>query len=262
VNCLGWIWNINKIFKSGNILRLSKTIFDLYSKSNPSNSRFIISLFCKEDNSTYEIEGKDFNSESEILELKRFENIGISFQDYIQEKYVNITLFQDPERLSRNELKIESREHPWTDQTFKTITDILNAVTPQNLLLEKYGRYLYHFIALNIGLLVLCVIRGLILHFHIPPSPYNKSSLFDQMIKTYHFTKYIILFAITWAEGASILFPLWRWLLNLWPSVEFDFGPEHLKASKNVRKALWLIISLILFPLIINLISAYFFINK
>jgi len=50
-------------------------------------------------------------------------------------------------------------------------------------------------------------------------------------------------------------FELRRWLLSLWPSVEFRFGLAHLQTEQIKRRRLLLVATLIVSPILTNLVA-------
>ena len=42
-----------------------------------------------------------------------------------------------------------------------------------------------------------------------------------------------------------------NWLLNLWPVIEFDFGPEHMKVEKLRRLRISIVFSTAIIPIVI-----------
>jgi len=45
-----------------------------------------------------------------------------------------------------------------------------------------------------------------------------------------------------------------RWLLNLWPEIELDFGPEHLKVEKLRRLRISIVFSIAIIPIILTIV--------
>ena len=48
-------------------------------------------------------------------------------------------------------------------------------------------------------------------------------------------------------------FYLRNWLLSLWPTIEFDFGPEHLNIEKSRRNRILVFITFAVIPIVLTL---------
>ena len=88
----------------------------------------------------------------------------------------------------------------------------------------------------------------------IKKNSYEELNRFFQLLKDNPIILNIFILILSWIWGMSLI--RWRFdrIKYLWPSVEFDFGPEHFKKEKNNRKTLRIIGSLIVIPLILQLI--------
>jgi hypothetical protein len=82
-----------------------------------------------------------------------------------------------------------------------------------------------------------------------PDSPWLK--IFLSAAPMFVFLKW----AWRWFVGFLLAaFEIRRWLLKMWPSVEFNFGLPHLQTERRRRLLLMTVLTLIIFPIIANLL--------
>jgi uncharacterized membrane protein YjgN (DUF898 family) len=94
--------------------------------------------------------------------------------------------------------------------------------------------------------------------FSIKKIPYEELNPFFQYLRDHLIFLDIFTWFIVWIWGMSIIGGLFYKLKTLWPSIEFDFGPEHFKKEKRTRKTMWIVLSLIIIPLVLQIIFSIF----
>ena len=252
-----------KIINKEDLFRLSNLTFNEYKKSKSEHKKFNITINC-ENNEVYKFENINLKKDESVLDLKRILHLSFSFTDYINNKGIAINLSQGNDNWNNNYV-VEGDKESWVNSTNQKIQDILDSIRPQNNLFAKSKRVLFHILSINFGFLFLKILFILLDKFGYKPGDSYQSNpfvfLMDKIIDIFPFLKYILLALISWAFGACILILFWDkleiYLEDLWPSIEFDFGPEHKKYPKNKRKAIAVIISLIIIPLILQLIFLF-----
>jgi hypothetical protein len=144
---------------------------------------------------------------------------------------------------------------------FLGLQDALGAVRPQQTWPRRYKALLLIAIALGIGTIVSALsdllLAAVVSRFDIsaiivplrPDSPWRK--LFTDA------RKYLYLMGWLWRLFLGMLWgaPWVRsWLLSAWPSIELDFGPPHLHKEKTKRQRLLAVATLVVLPILVNVI--------
>lgn len=248
-----------KIITRENVIKLIDYLFNTYDDLKSEHKRFTLS-FHTFDSEVYEIENTKPLIEDSVIDIKRIHSIKISLIDYRSEKEILLNLTQGDDKWSNN-LTLESKDEEWVNNQKIKMEDLIKTWTPQGNYYAKYKNYLLNFLAICVGLIILRImakIGGTGSENEVTEQ--GKFLLFiDKMIDLIPFTKYILLILISWITGiVPVLFLMWykvdTYLSSLWPPIEFDFGPEHYKYSKRRRKAIGLIITLIVIPILLNII--------
>lgn len=246
-----------KIFNKNDLLRLSNFIFHEYKKSKSEHKKFNISINC-ENNESYEFANNNLMKDESVLDFKRILHLNFSFIDYRNNKKINISISQGNSDWNNNYI-VEGDMEDWVNSTNQKLQDILASIKPQNTIFMKSKKILFHILSITFGVLFVKVLVILLVKFDYKSDNTDLSNpfifLIDKLVNTFPFFKDILAILISWTVGAFLLFPFWnkieKYLEALWPSIEFDFGPEHKRYSKNKRKAIAVIISLIVIPYIL-----------
>jgi len=238
----------DKIINKDDILRLSKIFWTVYSKNKSTHARLSFTFACDELDSTYEFENKKLETEEEFLDTKKIKSLSMSFHDYTNSKHIQLNLSHG--NTTWNKLKIEGSDNKWVDAKYNDFKDKIEAIKPQVNWFLKYKKIIYHISSLNVGFLFIKLL------WLIPTKkiPYEELSPFWQYVRDSTIIRYATLTVIAWGWGASVLWWVFEKISELWPSVEFDFGPEHFKQEKKTRKTIGIILSLIIIPLILQLL--------
>ena len=251
----------NKIITKPNIIKLVDHLHTVYNSLKSDNKKFLVTILCDESEK-YEIENTRLGKNAELLDLKRVEKIEIDIIDYRRDKRISIELSQNEYDWS-NTFLIEGSDESWVNNHNIKIHDYINSWKPQNKWFSKYKSVLFHFISLNIGLFSIRTLIYLMNSLGYKPEDTKESEgflgfLMDKMLASFPSSKYLLLGLISWAFGMWILIMFWgsivRYFDRLWPSIEFDFGPDHKRYPKNKRKAISVVVSLVVIPIILQLL--------
>lgn len=247
-----------KIISREDIIKLIDYLFNTFDVLTSEHKRFNLSIHTF-DNEVYEIENTKLTVNNSVIDIKRINSIKISLIDYRNEKQIFLSLTQGDDKWSNN-LSIESSDEEWVNNQQTKLLDLIESWKPQKSYYTKYRNYLLNFLAICIGLLIIRLMANIEIDIDTESSkPGRLLILMNNLIELIPFTKYILLILISWFVGIlPVLFLGWikldAYLTSLWPPIEFDFGPEHYKYSKRRRKAIGLIITLIVIPILLNLI--------
>ena len=67
----------------------------------------------------------------------------------------------------------------------------------------------------------------------------------------------LVALALDIVVGFTPSWMLVEWLEKLWPTIEFDFGPEHLKRRKQLRGRFAVIVTVLLLPFTLEVFKRY-----
>lgn len=197
--------------------------------------------------------------EGDVLDLQKTFRITLSWSSRLLDKRISITLQEtDGARSTENFFSVRGDNAGWVDSTFTEIERVIASMRPQFTWLHRH-RWLARIglafslgVSLNQLLLLLSLalmptsildgIRGPTWFLHLAKHPlYVDLVMYGLWIFT----------GFPWAAY------LVNWLEGLWPAVEFDFGPEHLKHRKRIRGRLSVVGTLVVLPLVIEAVKRY-----
>jgi hypothetical protein len=141
----------------------------------------------------------------------------------------------------------------WVNANFQSLQDALGRVRPQSVWIRRHKGVMVNLIALGIGCLGFLIL-----------------DLFDWFLTKMGWSDVIFRAPPSWGQKLVPLIPLFTvigwfarwlfgflwgafavqgWLLEMWPSIEFDFGLPHLQIEKIRRERLISVIVLIVLPI-------------
>ena len=259
----------DRIFRKEDIINISNKIYMSYSKAKSDHKNLSIKMNC-ENNETLEFENVDLRKYHNTLDIKKIFHLSFYFKDYRNNKRIEINISEGDNSWNNN-LIIESDNISWVDSTDKSFEELFNSIQPQNKWFRKYRRLIHHLLSLNFGYFLIYLIKSftdLLIKIGYKaestadsksnPITFTLNFLFDML----PITKYVFIIILSWLMGLILLIFFWErienFLLSLWPSIEFDFGPEYKKSQKKTRKAIWLICSLFLVPIFLQILFSIF----
>ena len=202
------------------------------------------------DDTTYQSDSIDLFSEASVAFPARPVKIAMSFRNFKLGRHISLTL--DHGNASYGNLATISGSEPeWVLQNFQILKEALDAVRPQAAWLRNHQTLLLNLIALGIGnalvwaigLVMDPLMKGIPVQKLPPESPWRQALLQSLPLL------YCILWLMYWLTGICWAFGVRDWLLRVWPSVEFDFGLEHLKAERAKRTRLVAVATLVAIPI-------------
>lgn len=229
----------DKIFNKENIRSIWSIVNDKFVESGDllainthSRATIMLTIICF-DGTKYESDLGDMLADGEMIDLKKVESVNIDYQDYTLSKMVSVTLSQND---YASKFIVKGQDRNWVAGTFGSLDLIFNSVKPQSSWFNKYKIFIMNIMAFLIGFTIYKTLDFVFFHYDKPLFPYP----------------FILIYF--WSCGIFISMLLTNLIERLWPSIEFDFGPEHEKLEKNRRNKLGLFISIVIIPFIINLI--------
>jgi len=152
-------------------------------------------------------------------------------------------------------LIVRGKDRNWVNGTSTRIKEIINSTTLQDNWMIRHKTFLFHLSALGIGIIIQTIL-WILIYQHFEPTKDPS----DNFFVTHPLFKYVINLLIIYAVGFFWAFFLRDWLLSLWPTIEFDFGPEHLKIERSRRNRIIVFITLAVIPIILAFAYDYVFI--
>lgn len=244
----------NKVFSKKDIITLSKLFHTQYENAIKKGHRCSIcyKMASSVDMASYESESLDLFKDDGIIDTKKISSIEMSFDNYTVNQYINLSI--EHKGSYHDGLIIEGSDKNWVAGTLTTFTDIINSIKPQTHWCIKYKTFLWHLLSLSIGFIIFYPLYFLTMPYIIKTlSTSDNIIAINNSFKEHQSSNLFILYCLSsswligypWAKNAI------SWLLELWPKIEFDFGPEHMKNEKEKRNRLNLILSIVLSIVII-----------
>jgi len=239
----------SKVFEKKNILSLAEKLKSEYieAQKQGDNSSLTYQIACS-DNTTYESETLDLFDDEGIIDIKRSTAIEMTYWNHTQDKHINISLVHGG-GYSDGAI-IRGCNKDWVRGVFTDIKEKFDSIKPQANWILKHKTLLLHLLALGAGVVTYFVI-WLIFYRNIEPieNPSEQVKAIRLFFKARPLIAGLLNWFLFWVMGIGTwAFPVWSWLLKLWPTVEFDFGPEHMKLEKQRRIRTILVFSIIIIP--------------
>lgn len=187
--------------------------------------------------------------------IKNNKVIQIEYNLFSESKRISLFLTHDGNRGYENEFDIKGSDPDWVDLTYSRFNEMLDSVEPQKEWFKKIKIFLYIIACFEIA--VLAVLISTLTRNNIS-SDESVLKIFLGNDKNIGIPiEWIIIFAIS-LSFCAILTLLFEKIEALWPSVEFDFGPNHLRFEKNRRKKIGVFITVIFIPIFIAFLFSFF----
>jgi hypothetical protein len=251
-----------RVFTKTDIRRIAKVLNEAFqnAKKNKHHSSIAFRLYCQ-GGISYESDSINILDDGGPLDIKRTQTIQITFYDYETERNIDFSIREG--NYYGGELSVRGTDKNWVQGNFTTLQEIIDSIKPQENVILKYKNIVFHIIAFGTGSLFYLLLNFLIFqHIPIPNRTIEISSEFLKSVflflKANLWILYLILVFLLWFEGVvTFAYPLHKWLLELWPEIEFDFGPDHLNKNKIRRQRIWIVASLVIIPIAVNIFTNF-----
>jgi len=242
------------VFTKQDIQALAQALWQLYqeAKCTPKEDRevrvkYSISF---EDDSTSSSSGgyRDVFADGEWIDLKRANEIRMYFEDRTSNREVDLVIVAGNER--RGSLTVEGPDQDWVGGIFKRFQTIIESAKPQPVWILRYVApnipFVFGIASWWVGKLVVLLLIMLTGRTGWCEAKHRVQELAKENN------------AVIWIGGlvpaTPALFYVQNLLYKLWPRVEFDFGPEHLRLEKQRRRKITWLIGTILMPKVIDVV--------
>jgi|GEM_PF-6853739 len=254
-----------KIIKKGDIVNLAEIFSREAKKSAEAGNRYIV---------RYEVEDHDeeittdddltiFTSK-DPLDLVKSKSITMTYYDIDKKQDIKVILTQGGKSNNNSGIQI-SGEKDWFTVIYDEFKIIIESIQPQTCFFWRHKIISVSLIALGF-VISIWVVSWLI---YLIDSDGNKLELLNHLRENPRsfrtavliFTKNNRLFVgfftsfIFWLISLPIAKDITNWLLKMWPNIEFDFGPEHLKFEKSKRKRRFAFLTIVVVPVVIAVLS-------
>jgi hypothetical protein len=140
-----------------------------------------------------------------------------------------------------NAIVISGDDANWVNANHKSLENALEKVAPQSFWFTKHRFALWALLSVAITSLLYLIPKafwGLTVKFSNAPGSELPTAIPDPFSHP----------AGLWFIGCGIIwaFPVWRWVLSAWPSIEFNFGKASLRPEHKRRRltAVWTLVAL------------------
>ena len=250
-----------KVFTEEDLQRIGRVFEKQMLLSKESGDNTTIKYEVKfSDNTTIESDSLDIFTDESLSASARPVEIRMSFFNHIRSRHLFFSVGQG-DSIWGNSAEISGSELDWLGETFLAIKESLDCVKPQEFWLRRHQVLLVNLIALGIGTLGMLFAELLATLLHSVPElselikPLPPDSPWRHVFQSSRLMFYIFGWVWRWAAGfAWGAFGVRRWLLKMWPSIEFEFGLLHLRTEQIQRKRLLTVIALIVLPILMSLL--------
>jgi hypothetical protein len=233
----------HKLISKNNLRQIAQVL--IRNQSKPDDVKFHVKC---EDNATYSSNSINIFDDGGPLDQKRIEKIEMSLTNNKYGKCISINLQQGGHyfkgsfdlRLT-NKIIVKGNDEDWVIATFTKLDEQIEAITvPDNWVIRFY---LWILIINMVGVGILAVVL------------INLSTLLGEHFNHVDESRQPILFwFLTILMGFSGGGYITSKLVQSWPSVEFDFGPEHRRKERRRKNSVGLFFSFGVAPLVIMVI--------
>lgn len=247
----------NKVFKKSDVIRLIKLISSGHQKKSSKdliNPTYTNIELLMHDGNTYTSEEYSSDDIDGVLETKRLKSISLSFRSRETESTVSIKLTDS--KYGLNYFSVESNDNSWFRAKKDEIKEWLDSVETQNNIILNHTKIVETILRFWLGYaFLLCIFLTIHLMYgfadiELPPT--DKESVNYKFVDTYYIP---IMALLSYVAGLLPADFIMEKVKNLWPSIEFNFGPDHLNKIKKNRIKLGYLISALVIPVILIIVE-------
>ncbi len=247
-----------RVFTSKDLIRIADVLAkqELPKKELAMSSRKFEVAFA--DGTEVESESPEVFDDEWLTSSSRPVAVRMHYRDYKQERGISVSLHHG-DWYHRNEVTVSGEAAEWVNANFQALKDILDKVQPQESWVLRHPTLLLNLLALSIGTLAVLIVGHLVgLVFRIVGYPPEPSSPWWTTLKP-HFQAlrpylYLAGWIARWLAGFIWgAFAVRHWLLEMWPSIEFDFGLPRLQTEKIKRNRLRSVVAVVVLPTLVKL---------
>lgn len=204
------------------------------------------------DNTSIEVDDVDMLTEDVVNRSARPIRLHFFFYNHSLSRKVEFTL-RHGELSYENTALVSGAELSWLSETFDALQEAIARFRPQSFWFRRHRSLLLHLIAIGIGSLGMFILGVLVdtVIGHTRMLEFVKPLPADSLRRTLVPAFYVFLWMVRWGTGLTWgAYAVRTWLLDLWPTIEFAFGLEHLNIERAQRQRLMAVFSLIVLPIL------------
>jgi hypothetical protein len=245
-----------RIITEKDIARIIGIINEEYH-SLESKSKHISKMFkgCTEDGIVFESDNSTEFLSAELIQTKRTISFDSSLIDYNNDLSIYISISHGDSGY-RNSISISGVDSNWVNSIFIRLQESIEASSPQDPFIFKYKTIIKIGSAFGIGRLYFFLIDN-VLSFMIKKPSTNPPIWvvgMQNFFSTHPFLHFALYYLFCFSIGWFPVLLLMMKAKELWPSVEFQIGPNYTLVEKQRRNILYLIFTLGILPLLISII--------
>lgn len=245
----------DKVFTGEDLRRIAK-IFDkqktLAAKSGHTDLITYTVVFS--DDTTFESDSPELFDDESLIAPARPVAVRMSFYNLTLKRHLALSMNHGNLTHFTNEGEVSAGEPAWLGENFLALKEALDKVAPQSFWFRRHPFVLMNLLALGLGSIGNLII-DIAMHIffpHGPPWTIKNPGAWAPYKPLLHTLDWFMLWVLGNIMGAG---SVGHWLLSLWPSIEFDFGLDHLKIERVKRKRLIAVGALIVLPIMTSLIA-------
>lgn len=205
---------------------------------------------------------KNENESSDIADIYDLSELNLKKTESIEFDYnfssknwtsVSLKLVENSSYLSGAILDIETDDEEFLYKTVNNMQSIFCACKPVGKLYHKYKTLFYVFV----WMLITVLLANSYIFFKTIFNVLGIKPENSHLLLHNHILIYALCYSL-FAIGAVFQMPLAiTYIEKIFPKLEFDFGPQHLRPRLMVRKRIVITISVIIIPYIIGILVNY-----
>lgn len=234
----------NKRFREENVLALSTVFVEQAKLAKKGDRRFSVSFVLRcIDGTIYESENPDVFAGNGASGIKPPKAIEMSFVDFTSGRRLDLTAVHGGVYSDR--FVVSGDDPKWVHDVFLTVQERLQALPPTDVWFTRHPTLTSVIGMLGLGSLIHILIVeafAFIAYSFLAgwePSPETLAWMRESLLLrlfVHPVVQIALAWVFRWLLGGMPWFYFQRWLLDAYPSIELDFGPEHLKLASNRRK--------------------------
>lgn len=188
--------------------------------------------------------------DNDVLDSQKSISIQLKYENYAVGKAIRVDLAAG-HAFKQSDFTVSGDDTSWVDARFAELERIFAAVKPQSTIAHKYRFLVITPLAAALGYTFLFLYS-----FVIPKIQLAAPAWLDYVV-AHDALRGLFILGLSCLVGWIPATIVEGWVEKLWPSIEFDFGPEHLNQEKNIRFRLGVVFSLLVIPIFLMLADHY-----
>jgi len=247
-----------RVFTKDDIRMLAQVLWQLYEEAKRTSKedggirvKYSIAF---EDDSTFSGGYRDVFADGEWIDLKRANEIRMYFEDRTSNREVDLIIVAGNGR--RSSLTVEGPDQEWAGGIARHLQTIIESAKPQPIWVSRYVAYNVPFI---IGVAVSYWVGRVgtrLLIMLLNSVGWHKAGYRMQEIAAENTVDTAMaIFVLGIICIMPVAFFLATLLYKLWPSIEFNFGPEHMRMEGQRRRKIGWFIAFIVIPIVTGVVT-------